>query len=106
MIGNQTHGLNIDFYSAETETGPVPAGDELAAGWRADGLNVVVLQPHALRRQFVQCGGLNGWVVVADVIETLESKDGILLNVLLFTCWREVQPRPSSPPYCLFNFIR
>lgn len=70
----------VGFYSAGTDPGAVPAGHELAAGRRADGLNVVVLQPHALRRQFVQSGGLDGWVVVADVIEPLGSKDGI------FTC--------------------
>lgn len=49
----------------------VPAGDELAAWRRADGLNIVVLQLHALRRQFVQSGSLDGGVVVADVVEAL-----------------------------------
>ena len=49
----------------------VPAGDELAAWRRADGLNVVVLQRHALRRQLVQSGSLDGRVVVADVVEAL-----------------------------------
>lgn len=66
------------FSRAETEC--LPAGDELAARRRADGLNIVVLQPHALRRQFVQCGGLNGRVVVADIVETLEEKDGMKLS--------------------------
>lgn len=54
----------------------VPAGDELAARRRADWLNVVVFQFHALRGQFVQSGGLDGGVVVPDVIEALrQSRD-------------------------------
>lgn len=69
---NETRGL-----IRGNRNGPVPSGHELAAGRRADGLDVVVLQPHALRRQFVQSGGLDGRVVVADVIETLGNKDGI-----------------------------
>lgn len=52
----------------------LPAGDQLAAGRRADGLDVVVLQRHALRRQLVQGGGLEGGVVVADVVEALCPK--------------------------------
>lgn len=60
-----------------TETGPPPARHQLAAGRRADGLNVVVLQPHALRRQLVQGGRLDGRVVVADVIEPLGNEDRI-----------------------------
>lgn len=65
------------------QTGCVPARDELAAGRRADGLNVVVLQPHALRRQLVQRGGLDGGVVVADVVETLQEGNGTLVNFIL-----------------------
>lgn len=53
------------------EEASVPAGDELAA-WRcADGLNVIVLQLHALRRQLVQSGSLNGRVMVTNVVEAL-----------------------------------
>lgn len=65
------------------QTGCVPAGDELAAGRRADGLNVVVLQPDALRRQLVQRGGLDGGVVVADVIETLQEENATPVNPIL-----------------------
>ncbi len=49
----------------------VPAGDELAAWRRADGLNIVVLQLHTFSRQFVQSWSLDGRVMVADVVETL-----------------------------------
>lgn len=49
----------------------VPASEELTAGRRADRLNVVIFQFHSLCCQFVQCWGLDGWVVVADVVEAL-----------------------------------
>lgn len=49
----------------------VPAGDELAAGRGADGLDVVTLQLHSISSQLVQSRGLDGGVVVADVIESL-----------------------------------
>lgn len=51
----------------------VPAGDELTARRRADRLNVVVFQFHALCCQFVQSGSLDGRVVVTDIIETLQQ---------------------------------
>lgn len=49
----------------------LPASDELAAGWSADGLDVIVLQLHSLRCQFVQCRCVDVSVVVADVVEAL-----------------------------------
>lgn len=49
----------------------LPAGDELTAGWSADGLDVVVLQLHSLRCQLVQCRCVDVSVVVADVVEAL-----------------------------------
>lgn len=54
-----------------TQLSELPARDELTAGRSADGLDVVVLQLHALRCQLVQGRGVDVSVVVADVVEAL-----------------------------------
>lgn len=51
--------------------GGLPAGDQLAAGRRADGLDVVVLQLHTLGCQPVQGGRLDVRAVVPDVVVAL-----------------------------------
>lgn len=63
---------------------PVPAGEELAAWRRTDGLNIVILQPHALRRQFVQSGRLDVGVVVANVVEALLQEESWVTCCRLF----------------------
>lgn len=50
---------------------PLPAGDELAAGWGADGLDVVILKFHSISSQFIQRRCLYIRAVIANVVESL-----------------------------------
>lgn len=55
----------------EASVNLIPACDELAAGRRAQRLDIVVLQPDPLRGQFIQRRAADLPAVVADVIEAL-----------------------------------
>lgn len=59
------------LYSEVLRTNTLPAGDELAAGRGADGLDVVILQLHSVSSQFVQHRCPDVRAVVADVVESL-----------------------------------
>lgn len=72
----------------------VPAGDELAARRRADGLDVVVLQGDALCCQFVQGGRFDGRVVVADVVEALRVRVSVRFSV------QDLLPPSSEVSHC------
>lgn len=76
----------------------IPACDELAAGRRAQRLDIVVLQPDPLRGQLIQRRAADLAAVVADVIEALvvgQNKDDMwrLLGLERCSVWIFFNPK-------------